>query len=118
MLLSLLMVRPFPEIIKGFTEVVQTAKTFINQVSGTPQITTGEDASKVSDAIREVSPLSESCSYQLLFANRAPRVAKATLNILIGKVGIVPIAGAPVAMMLRSIKNMIDVRAVALEMNA
>ncbi|KAK2755043.1 hypothetical protein FQN54_006571 [Arachnomyces sp. PD_36] len=90
---------PFPPIITKYTEFITISNTLIGQFHGTPQIT-GPDATKVFEAYRE-----------------HVRVHQATLNILIGKAGIlqkVPFVGAPIAAVLRQVEANLDTIAVTL----
>ncbi|KAK4466808.1 hypothetical protein QBC42DRAFT_335305 [Cladorrhinum samala] len=85
---------PFPELIKGFTEIVTVATTTISQFPGTPQITSEADGTLVFDSFRA-------------FVS----VHQQLLNILIGKAGIltqIPLVGAPVAAVLRSVEGVVD----------
>jgi NAD(P)-dependent dehydrogenase (short-subunit alcohol dehydrogenase family) len=90
---------PFPPIITGFTDIVSTAITAIDQMDGT-QPFAAADVTAVADAFREFV-----------------RVHQALLNILIGKAGIlqqVPIVGAPVAAVLRQVEAVVDTIALGL----
>lgn len=45
---------PFPEIIKGFTDIVSTATVAISQMQGTSPVPAGADADAIFDAFRQV----------------------------------------------------------------
>ncbi|KAI1172831.1 UVI-1 [Nemania sp. FL0916] len=85
---------PFPEIIRGFTQIVSTATTITSEMDGTPKITDQADGQLVFDSFREFV-----------------RVHQALLNILIGKAGLLenlPFVGPPVAAVLRSVEAVVD----------
>merc|ERR1711879_1053271 len=85
---------PFPEIIRGFADIVTTATTAIAQMQGMPKEPAGASTDAVFEAFREFV-----------------RVHQALLNILIGKAGLfstVPFVGAPVAAVLRQIEKVVD----------
>ncbi|KAK5651779.1 hypothetical protein OQA88_11646 [Cercophora sp. LCS_1] len=90
---------PFPIIIAGYQDIVATGSALISQFPGTPAIT-GADADLVFNAFRE-----------------HVRVSQATLNVLIGKAGLltnVPVIGPPVATALRGYEGIIDTIAITL----
>ena len=103
---------PFPEIIRGFADIVTTATTAIAQMQGMPKEPAGASTDAVFEAFREVSTI---CSTDIHVANdekQFVRVHQALLNILIGKAGLfstVPFVGAPVAAVLRQIEKVVDV---------
>ncbi|KAK0639492.1 hypothetical protein B0T16DRAFT_395212 [Cercophora newfieldiana] len=86
---------PFPTIITGFSDIVQTVTVaFAQMQSGPDHLTTEADATAVADAFSEFV-----------------RVHQVLLNILIGKAGLfqtVPIIGQPVAAVLHSLENVVD----------
>jgi hypothetical protein len=45
---------PFPEIIRGFTDIVSTATTAIAQMQGMPPVPAGANADNIFNAFREV----------------------------------------------------------------
>jgi hypothetical protein len=45
---------PFPQIITGFTDIVSTAATAIQQMQNMPPVSAGADADKIFEAFREV----------------------------------------------------------------
>eukprot|EP00243_Klebsormidium_subtile_P002994 TRINITY_DN16129_c0_g1_i1.p1 TRINITY_DN16129_c0_g1~~TRINITY_DN16129_c0_g1_i1.p1 ORF type:complete len:197 (-),score=53.42 TRINITY_DN16129_c0_g1_i1:269-859(-) len=84
---------PFPQIIRGFTEMITEMTTSIAYAQGSEPFS-GSDATAVADAVREMV-----------------RVHQALLNILIGKAGLfntVPFIGAPIASVLRQYEGVID----------
>jgi hypothetical protein len=48
---------PFPQIIRGFADIVSTASTAITQMQGTPPVPAGADADAIFDAFREVTTI-------------------------------------------------------------
>ncbi|KAK0613984.1 hypothetical protein B0T14DRAFT_499352 [Immersiella caudata] len=86
---------PFPQILTGFTDIVDNAKTAHAQMQSSPEhITTAADATAVANAFREFV-----------------RVHQVLLNILIGKAGLfqtVLVIGAPVASALQSLEAIVD----------
>ncbi|KAK3389898.1 UVI-1 protein [Podospora didyma] len=85
---------PFPAIITGFADIVTTATAAVAQMQGNADVPAGPSAVAIADAFREFV-----------------RVHQALLNILIGKSGLfttVPIIGAPVAQVLRSVEGVVD----------
>ncbi|KAH6878663.1 hypothetical protein BKA58DRAFT_466309 [Alternaria rosae] len=85
---------PFPKIIIGFSDIVQTATTAIAQMQGMPKEPAGAPTDAVFEAFREFV-----------------RVHQALLNILIGKAGLfntVPFIGQPIAAVLRQIEKVVD----------
>ncbi|OCL06642.1 UVI-1 protein [Glonium stellatum] len=82
------------QIIAGFQDIVSTANSDISNMQGTPAVTTDADSQAIFDAFREFV-----------------RVHQALLSILIGKAGLfsdVPLIGAPVAAVLRSVEGVVD----------
>ncbi|KAI0503010.1 UVI-1 [Xylaria bambusicola] len=91
---------PFPQIIRGLTEIVTTASVTIAQLDGTSPITAEADATLIFNAFRAFV-----------------RVHQALLNILIGKAGIitsVPVVGQPIAAVLRQVEGVVDTIAIGL----
>ncbi|KAK4177409.1 hypothetical protein QBC36DRAFT_371771 [Triangularia setosa] len=91
---------PFPQIIKGFTEIITITTATVPQIVDTPTITVVADRQAIAEAFRDFV-----------------RVHQALLNILIGKSGLfstVPIIGQPVAATLRSLESIVDAAAFAL----
>ena len=85
---------PFPQIISGFADIVQTATVAIAQMQGSAKVTNAADAKAIADAFREFV-----------------RVHQVLLNILIGKAGLfntVPFIGQPVASVLRQVEAVVD----------
>ncbi|KAK4445115.1 hypothetical protein QBC34DRAFT_413566 [Podospora aff. communis PSN243] len=92
---------PFPQIIAGFSDIIQTATVALGAMQASPtQLTTEADASSVANAFREFV-----------------RVHQVLLNILIGKAGLfntIPIVGQPVAQVLRQLEAIVDTVAFSL----
>jgi len=91
---------PFPEIIKGFTEIVTITTTAVAQMQGTPKFGTQAEVTLVADSLRTFV-----------------KVHQDLLNILIGKAGLfntVPFIGAPVAFTLRQLEGVVDTVALML----
>jgi hypothetical protein len=85
---------PFPEIIRGFVEIVTIATTASGQMDGSAPVPAGANADLIFDAFREFV-----------------RVHQVLLNILIGKAGLfttVPFIGQPIAAVLRQIESIVD----------
>lgn len=84
---------PYPQIIAGFTDIIQTLTSDIGAAEGTKSLK-DSDAKAVANAVQELV-----------------RVHQVLLNILTGKAGLftnVPVIGAPVAQVLRSYEGVID----------
>ncbi|KAK6345964.1 hypothetical protein TWF730_010302 [Orbilia blumenaviensis] len=85
---------PFPQIISGFTDIIQTTTTAIAQMQGTEKVTVEDDRQAIAKAFREFV-----------------RVHQVLLNTLIGKAGLfntVPVVGQPVASVLRQLEAVVD----------
>ncbi|KAI8289985.1 hypothetical protein K4K60_007232 [Colletotrichum sp. SAR11_57] len=91
---------PFPEIIRGFTDIVSTATTALSQMQGMAAIPPGANSDAIIEAFRGFV-----------------RVHQALLEILIGKAGLfstVPFIGQPIAAVLRQIEAIVDTLAFTL----
>jgi hypothetical protein len=85
---------PFPKIINDFTDIVTTATGAFSQMQGNAAVAPGPDSDSIFNAFRDFV-----------------KVHQQLLNILIGKAGLfttVPIIGAPVAAVLRSLEAVVD----------
>ncbi|KAK6544056.1 hypothetical protein TWF694_000769 [Orbilia ellipsospora] len=85
---------PFPPIIAGFSDIIQTVTNDIAAMAQDPQYAPGPDSDNIFNAFREFV-----------------RVHQQLLNILIGKAGLfqtVPLIGEPVAQVLRSLEAIVD----------
>ncbi|KAK4203484.1 hypothetical protein QBC40DRAFT_251183 [Triangularia verruculosa] len=90
---------PFPQIIVGFTQIINVATTAVPEIATTPAIDVVADRQAVADAFKEFV-----------------RVHQVLLNILIGKAGLfttVPFIGAPVTAILRQLESTVDAFAFA-----
>ncbi|KAI4631685.1 uncharacterized protein J4E87_002391 [Alternaria ethzedia] len=102
---------PFPEIIRGFADIVTTATTAIAQMQGMPKEPAGASTDAVFEAFREVSTICSADIHVAYDEKQFVRVHQALLNILIGKAGLfstLPFVGAPVAAVLRQIEKVVD----------
>jgi len=91
---------PFPQIIVGFTDIINTVTADINAMAGTPPFNVLADEQSILDAFTTFVT-----------------VHQELLNILIGKAGILndlPLVGPPVAQLLRSLEAVVDSVAFAL----
>ncbi|KAF4835729.1 hypothetical protein CGCTS75_v002219 [Colletotrichum tropicale] len=91
---------PFPEIIRGFVDIVSTATTSLSQMQGMAPVPAGPDADAIADAFRGFV-----------------RVHQELLKILIGKAGLfqtIPFVGQPIAAVLRQIESVVDTLAFTL----
>jgi hypothetical protein len=107
---------PFPQIITGFTDIVSTAVTAIQQMQNMPPVAAGADSDKIFEAFREVRFFHPHTFSQttadFTFLQQFVRVHQTLLNILIGKAGLfetVPFIGAPVGAVLRQVESVVDV---------
>lgn len=103
---------PFPEIIRGFVDIVSTATTAISQMQGMEPVPAGQPSDAIFNAFREVSSDHNFENVKSLIRLQFVRVHQALLNILIGKAGLfqtVPFIGQPIAAVLRQIENVVDV---------
>jgi len=83
------------QIIVGFQDIIQTAVADYQAMQNNPQYEAGPDSDSIFNAFRDFV-----------------RVHQQLLNILIGKAGLfqtVPLVGAPVAAVLRSLEGIVDV---------
>ncbi|OAA45358.1 hypothetical protein ISF_09591 [Cordyceps fumosorosea ARSEF 2679] len=95
---------PFPTIIAGFNDIVSTATVLAGQIGSRPE-------RRATDAGQE-GGVAVADAYRTL-----TRVSQATLNILIGKAGLlqhVPVVGPPVASVLRGVEATFDSIAIGL----
>ncbi|KAK2013297.1 hypothetical protein LZ32DRAFT_676385 [Colletotrichum eremochloae] len=85
---------PFPVIIRGFVDIVNTANVYIQSMQGMAPVPAGAKSDAIFDAFR-------------VFVH----VHQQLLNILIGKAGLlqnVPVIGPPVASVLRQVESVVD----------
>ncbi|KAF3027932.1 hypothetical protein E8E12_000129 [Didymella heteroderae] len=91
---------PFPEIIRGLSDIVITGTNAISQMQGTPAVVPGADSDAIYNAFREFV-----------------RVHQTLLNVLIGKAGLlntVPYIGQPMSLVLRQVESVVDTIAFSL----